>query len=68
MKLIHELLDWLNVKSYEARYVPKHDVILLDVEEDERTRFLWVYNERLALDFALIRTPLTSPIAVIGNL
>lgn len=68
MKLIHEFLDWLNVKSYEAGYVPKHDVILLDVEEDEKMRLLWLHSERLALAFALIRTPPGSPIRIIKNL
>ncbi|KAL2543409.1 putative Pentatricopeptide repeat-containing protein [Abeliophyllum distichum] len=67
-KLIRGMLEWLNVRSYAAGYVPNNDVILLDVEEDEKTRLLWIHSERLALAFALIRTPAGSPIRIIKNL
>lgn len=68
VKLIHGMLEWLNMKSHAAGYIPKHDVVLLDVEEDEKSLLLWVHSERIALAFALIRTPSESPICIMKNL
>lgn len=68
VKLIHGMLEWLNMKSHAAGYIPKHDVVLLDVEEDEKSRLLWAHSERIALAFALIRTPAGSPICIMKNL
>lgn len=67
-KLIQGMLEWLNLKCNIAGYIPISDVILLDVEDDEKARLLWVHSERLALAFALLRTPYGSPIRIIKNL
>ncbi|XP_015075050.1 putative pentatricopeptide repeat-containing protein At5g13230, mitochondrial [Solanum pennellii] len=68
IKLIHGMLEWLNLKSKGGGYVPNSDVILLDVDDDEKIRLLWLHSERLALAFALVRTPPGSPIRIIKNL
>nr|GLL43972.1 putative pentatricopeptide repeat-containing protein At5g13230, mitochondrial [Ipomoea trifida] len=68
IKLIHAMLEWFNMKSKAAGYIPNLDAVLLDVEDDEKARLLWEHSERLALAFALIRTPSGSPIRIIKNL
>nr|XP_004239299.1 putative pentatricopeptide repeat-containing protein At5g13230, mitochondrial [Solanum lycopersicum] len=68
IKLIHGMLEWLNLKSKGGGYVPNSDVILLDVDDDEKIRLLWLHSERLALAFALVRMPPGSPIRIIKNL
>ncbi|KAG9144573.1 hypothetical protein Leryth_010788 [Lithospermum erythrorhizon] len=68
LRLINGMLEWLNKKTKSVGYTPNHDVILLDVEDDEKSRLLWVHSERLALAFALVRTPFGTPIRIIKNL
>ncbi|KAL7161862.1 hypothetical protein ACSBR2_042355 [Camellia fascicularis] len=68
IRLIYGMLEWLNMKANKAGYVPNCNVILLDVEDDEKSRLLWVHSERLALAFGLIRTPFGSPIRIMKNL
>ncbi|XP_006363265.1 putative pentatricopeptide repeat-containing protein At5g13230, mitochondrial [Solanum tuberosum] len=68
IKLIHGMLEWFNLKSKGGGYVPNSDVVLLDVDDDEKIRLLWLHSERLALAFALLRTPPGSPIRIIKNL
>ncbi|KAL6518091.1 hypothetical protein OROMI_033792 [Orobanche minor] len=68
IKLIRGMLEWLNLRSKIAGYAPNHDAILLDVEDDEKARLLWLHSERIALAFALLRMPLQSPIRIIKNL
>ncbi|KAL3522785.1 hypothetical protein ACH5RR_015619 [Cinchona calisaya] len=67
-KLIQGMLEWLNMKSNRAGYIPNSDVILLDIEDDEKSPLLWLHSERLALAFALVRTPSGSPIHILKNL
>ncbi|PON78583.1 DYW domain containing protein [Parasponia andersonii] len=68
MKLIRGMLEWLNIKTWKAGYVPNCDAVLLQVEDDEKERLLWLHSERLALAFGLIRTTSGSPIRIIKNL
>ncbi|KAK2636886.1 hypothetical protein Ddye_031678 [Dipteronia dyeriana] len=68
MKVINGMLEWLNLKTRKAGYVPDHSAVLRDIEEDEKGRHLWVHSERLALAFALIKTPPESHIRIIKNL
>ncbi|XP_027062543.1 putative pentatricopeptide repeat-containing protein At5g13230, mitochondrial [Coffea arabica] len=67
-KLIQGMLEWLNLRCNRAGYIPISDVILLDVEDDEKARLLWMHSERLALAFSLVRTPSGTPIRIIKNL
>ncbi|CAL8993588.1 unnamed protein product [Prunus brigantina] len=68
MKLINGMLEWLKMRTLKAGHVPNYSAVLLDVEDDEKERFLWVHSERLALAFGLIRTSPGSPIRIIKNL
>ncbi|KAL5827201.1 hypothetical protein ACOSQ3_019034 [Xanthoceras sorbifolium] len=68
MKVINGMLEWLNMKTRKAGYVPDYRAVLRDMEEDEKERHLWVHSERLALAFALIKTPPGSLIRIIKNL
>lgn len=68
IKLIRGMLEWLNFRSKTVGYAPNHDAILLDVEEDEKSRLLWLHSERIALAFALLKMPPGSPIRIIKNL
>ncbi|KAF9607107.1 hypothetical protein IFM89_032223 [Coptis chinensis] len=68
MRLINGMLEWLNIKIKKAGYVCNRNVVLLDVEEDEKDRLLWVHSERLALAFGLISTPPGRPVRIIKNL
>ncbi|WCJ26074.1 Tetratricopeptide repeat (TPR)-like superfamily protein [Euphorbia peplus] len=68
MKLISGMLEWLKMRSLKAGYVADTKAVLVDVEDDEKIRRLWVHSERLALAFALIRTPPGSHIRIMKNL
>ncbi|KAJ0566452.1 putative tetratricopeptide-like helical domain superfamily, DYW domain-containing protein [Helianthus annuus] len=68
IRLIYGMLEWLNLKIKKAGYVCNVDVILLDVEDDEKARLLWVHSERLALAFGLVSTPSGCPIRIMKNL
>lgn len=68
IKLIRAMLEWLNLRSKRAGYAPNHDMVLLNVEEDEKSRLLWLHSERIALAYALLRTPPGSSIRIIKNL
>ncbi|XP_077251683.1 tetratricopeptide repeat (TPR)-like superfamily protein [Tasmannia lanceolata] len=68
MKVIGAMLEWLNIKIKKAGYVPDRNVVLRNVEEEEKDCFLWVHSERLALAFGLIKTPPRSTIRIIKNL
>ncbi|KAK8537248.1 hypothetical protein V6N13_042184 [Hibiscus sabdariffa] len=67
-KVINGILEWLNVRTRRAGYVPNCNAVLLDVEHKEKERLLWVHSERLALAFALFRTSPGSQIRIIKNL
>ncbi|KAL0421621.1 UNVERIFIED_CONTAM: putative pentatricopeptide repeat-containing protein, mitochondrial [Sesamum latifolium] len=67
-KLIRGMLEWLNFRSRTLGYAPIHNAVLLDVDEDEKARLLWLHSERIALAFALLRMPFGSPILIIKNL
>lgn len=68
IKLIFAMLEWLNKKTRDAGYVPDCNVVLLDVEHDEKERLLWVHSERIALAFGLIQIPAACSIRIIKNL
>ncbi|OWM76257.1 putative pentatricopeptide repeat-containing protein At5g13230, mitochondrial [Punica granatum] len=68
MKLINGMLEWLNMKTRREGFNPNCDAVLLQVEEEEKERMLWLHSERLALAFALIKVPNGGPIRIIKNL
>ncbi|XP_022727121.1 putative pentatricopeptide repeat-containing protein At5g13230, mitochondrial isoform X2 [Durio zibethinus] len=68
MKVMNGILEWLNLRTRKAGFVPNHNAVLLDIENKEKERLLWVHSERLALAFALFRTSSGSQIRIIKNL
>ncbi|MQM17747.1 hypothetical protein Taro_050726 [Colocasia esculenta] len=68
IRVIHAMLEWLNVKIQKAGYVPYRQSVLHDIREDQKEQFLWVHSERLAIAFGLIITPPGRPIRIIKNL
>ncbi|EOX99670.1 Tetratricopeptide repeat-like superfamily protein [Theobroma cacao] len=68
MKVINGILEWLNMRTRRAGFVPNCHAVLLDVEDKEKEHLLWVHSERLALAFAMFRTPSGSQIRIIKNL
>ena len=68
MKLINGMLESLKMKTRKAGYVPNHNAVLVDVDDDEKEHLLWVHSERLALAYGLIKMPSGSPIRIIKNL
>lgn len=68
VRVINGMLEWLHMKTKKAGYIPNYNVVLLDVEDEEKERLLWVHSERLALSFGIIRTPSGSPIRIMKNL
>ncbi|XP_010492068.1 PREDICTED: putative pentatricopeptide repeat-containing protein At5g13230, mitochondrial [Camelina sativa] len=68
MKLINGMLEWLNLKATRAGYVPDRNAVLLDMDDEEKDKRLWVHSERLALAYGLVRMPSRNRILIIKNL
>ncbi|XP_066378035.1 putative pentatricopeptide repeat-containing protein At5g13230, mitochondrial [Miscanthus floridulus] len=68
MRLINAMLEWLNLKANREGYVPDINIVLHDVDEEEKARMLWVHSERLALAYGLSMTPSGHPIRIMKNL
>ncbi|CAM8880127.1 unnamed protein product [Rhodiola kirilowii] len=58
------LLEQMKLKGY----VPNTSVVLLDVEENEKEKYLFRHSEKLALVFGLINTTTGTPIRIMKNL
>nr|XP_043610625.1 pentatricopeptide repeat-containing protein At5g66520-like [Erigeron canadensis] len=59
-----KLLEEMRLKGYE----PNTSVILLDIEESEKVKFLYGHSEKLAVVFGLINTNNGTPIRIMKNL
>jgi pentatricopeptide repeat protein len=70
MRVINAMLEWLNLKTIREGYVPDIDVVLHDVDKEEKARMLWEHSERLALAYGLAMTPPGAghPIRIMKNL
>ncbi|CAM8949588.1 unnamed protein product [Rhodiola kirilowii] len=71
----HPQADMIYAKLYEMMrsikeegYTPDTEVVLQDVEDEEKERSLWHHSEKLAVAFGLISTPAMKPIRVIKNI
>lgn len=65
---IHKRWDRLLEEMRSKGYVPDTSVVLLDIEEHEKERFLYRHSEKLALVFGLMNTPAGTPIRIMKNL
>lgn len=68
IRLIKGMLEWLKMRIDKEGYIANCNVVLLDVEDEEKQRLVWSHSERLALAFALVRTPSGSPLRILKNL
>ncbi|KAL6603498.1 hypothetical protein ACP70R_043859 [Stipagrostis hirtigluma subsp. patula] len=68
MRMINAMLEWLNLKASREGYVPDINVVLHDVDEEQKARMLWVHSERLALAYGLAMSPPGHPIRIMKNL
>ncbi|XP_024975210.1 pentatricopeptide repeat-containing protein At5g66520-like isoform X2 [Cynara cardunculus var. scolymus] len=67
-KEIHQRWEKLLQEMKLRGYVPDTSVVLLDVEESEKVRFLFRHSEKLAVVFGLINTADGTPIRIMKNL
>ncbi|KAJ4725320.1 Pentatricopeptide repeat [Melia azedarach] len=63
-RMWEQLLGEMKLKGY----VPNTSVVLLDIEEKEKEKFLNRHSEKLALTFGLMNTPPGTPIRIMKNL
>lgn len=65
---IHEKVKELLDKIKHLGYVPDIATVLHDVEEEQKEEYLSYHSEKLAIVYALMKTPPDAPIRVIKNL
>ncbi|KAK7305258.1 hypothetical protein VNO77_43160 [Canavalia gladiata] len=65
---IFEMWEKLLVKMKAIGYVPNTSVVLLDVEDKEKEKFLFRHSEKLALVYGLMNTKPGMPIRIMKNL
>ncbi|GAB2300414.1 hypothetical protein Dimus_034457 [Dionaea muscipula] len=68
MTQIMEKLDALSIEMKRLGLVPKTDLVMQDVEEQDKEQILSGHSEKLAVVFGLLNTPPGSPLRVIKNL
>ncbi|KAM1099081.1 hypothetical protein TB2_005606 [Malus domestica] len=64
VQMWEKLVEKMKLKGY----VPNTSVVLLDIEEDQKEKFLYRHSEKLALIFGLINTEPGTPIRIMKNL
>lgn len=67
-KEIYEMLDEMGRKMKKAGYVPTTSEVLLDINEEDKEDALNKHSEKLAIAFALLKTPPGTPIRIVKNL
>ncbi|XP_008797547.2 pentatricopeptide repeat-containing protein At4g02750 [Phoenix dactylifera] len=65
---IYSFLEELDVKMKKAGYVSATEMVLHDVEEEEKEHMLKYHSEKLAVAFGILNVPPGRPIRVIKNL
>ncbi|XP_009760813.1 pentatricopeptide repeat-containing protein At3g49170, chloroplastic [Nicotiana sylvestris] len=67
-KEIYEKLDKVALKIKEIGYVPNTDLVLHEVEDEQKEQYLFQHSEKIALAFGLISTSKSKPIRIFKNL
>lgn len=67
-KEIYEMLDEMGRKMKKAGYVPTTSDVLLDINEEDKEDALNKHSEKLAIAFAILKTPPGTPIRIVKNL
>ncbi|XVF29432.1 hypothetical protein REPUB_Repub15cG0120500 [Reevesia pubescens] len=65
---IYKKLDELNIKLKEAGYIAEIDMVVHDLENEEKEESLKVHSERLAVAWGLISTDPVTTLTIIKNL
>ncbi|KAL5557120.1 hypothetical protein UlMin_039356 [Ulmus minor] len=65
---IHEFLGKISKRMKEEGYIPETNVVLHDVEEEQKEQNLTYHSEKLAVAFGIISTPPGTPLKVFKNL
>ncbi|KAI3454198.1 hypothetical protein Pfo_010861 [Paulownia fortunei] len=65
---IYKMVDEMEKKIRTAGYVATISNVLLDIEEEDKEGALNRHSEKLAIAFALLKTPPGSPIRIVKNL
>ncbi|OMP06286.1 hypothetical protein COLO4_08216 [Corchorus olitorius] len=65
---IYKKLDELNIKLKEAGYIAETDMVIHDLENEEKEEALKVHSERLAVVWGLISTDPGTTLIIIKNL
>ncbi|CAM8906084.1 unnamed protein product [Rhodiola kirilowii] len=65
---IHDEVNKLLTRIKQFGYVPDTTVVLHDVEDEQKECYLSFHSEKLAVAYALLKTPSTAPIRIIKNL
>ncbi|KAM0945947.1 putative tetratricopeptide-like helical domain superfamily, DYW domain-containing protein [Dioscorea sansibarensis] len=65
---IYAFLEELDMKMKKAGYVSATEMVLHDVEEEEKEHMLKYHSEKLAVAFGILNMPLGRPVRVIKNL
>uniref|UniRef100_A0A3Q7EMJ6 DYW domain-containing protein n=1 Tax=Solanum lycopersicum TaxID=4081 RepID=A0A3Q7EMJ6_SOLLC len=67
-KEIYEKLNKVALKIKEIGYVPNTDLVLHEVEDEQKEQYLFQHSEKIALAFGLISTSKQKPIRIFKNL
>lgn len=65
---IYAFLEDLDIRMKKAGYVSATDMVLHDVEEEEKENMLKYHSEKLAVAYGILKIPPVRPIRVIKNL
>ncbi|XP_010276946.1 PREDICTED: pentatricopeptide repeat-containing protein At3g49170, chloroplastic [Nelumbo nucifera] len=65
---IFEELDRLACKIKDMGYIPDIDLVLHDVEEEQKEQYLFQHSEKIAVAYGLISTSKSRPIRIFKNL
>lgn len=65
---IYTFLEELDMKMKKAGYISATEMVLHDVEEEEKENMLRYHSEKLAVAFGILNVPSGRPIRVIKNL
>eukprot|EP01018_Ginkgo_biloba_P035644 Gb_29805 [translate_table: standard] len=65
---IYAMLESLARQMEEAGYIPNTNLVLHDLEQEQKGQSLSYHSEKLAIAFGLISTPPETPLHIIKNL
>ncbi|XP_031504202.1 pentatricopeptide repeat-containing protein At4g21065-like [Nymphaea colorata] len=65
---IYKMLDEMGKKLKMAGYIPRTTNVLLDIDEEDKEDALHQHSEKLAIAFALLKTPRGTTIRIVKNL